>query len=647
MKPGAALLAALLLAAAGAAATAQEPDTGDEAAQEAPEHTFYGTATVRERPVESATATVTVLPGEAAEDAAALSLVEVLPFVPGLTLTTGGTRGGLTAVQLRGGDPNFTRVLVDGVPVNDGTYQVGEVFDVGALPADGVARVEVVRGPLSAHYGSTGLAGALQVVTRLGDGPPAGTLSLAAGDADLRRAAASLGAGGDAARWFVAAVGEEEAERIAGERWQLAHLQGRGSFGLGTRTDLEVAGRAAAWEADDYPDASGGPVFGTGELRHAEHEEAGLGVRLLHRPDAGTLHRLDLALYRHDLDRDSPAVAPLVPPSVESTRFTRTRLGWASSVEPRDGWTLSAGADVEREEGENDSVLLLPPFLGGEVAGDYRLERTSAGAYGEAVGRRGSLTLEAGLRLDAQEDVSEQWSPRLGAAWQVREATRLRGSVGRAFKLPSFFALASPPALGGNPALAPEVMVGGDLGVEHDLAALGATVRVTGFVQRFEDLVDFDFDTFTHVNRATVDARGVEAALDFAPRRRWTAAAAATWQEVEDRATGDPLRHRPRWSGAVRAGWRAAAALDLHADLRFASSSADEQIPVPERDRVDGYRLLGAAATWRPAARWRLTARADNLADEDYEVQIGFPGAGRSFRVGVAYGFGGEVNAAR
>ena len=78
-------------------------------------------------------------------------------------------------MQIRGGDPNFTRVLVDGVPVNDGTYQVGEVFDVEALPADGAARVEVVRGPLSSHYGSTGLAGAVQVITRLGDGPPSGT----------------------------------------------------------------------------------------------------------------------------------------------------------------------------------------------------------------------------------------------------------------------------------------------------------------------------------------------------------------------------------------------------------------------------------------------------------------------------------------
>jgi vitamin B12 transporter len=619
---------------------------GDEAPEAPPEATFYATATVRERPVESATAAVTVLTGTAAEDAAALSVVEMLPWVPGLSLATGGTRGGLAAVQLRGGDPNFTRVLIDGVPVNDGTYQVGEVFAVEALPADGVERVEVVRGPLSAHYGSTGLAGALQVVTRLGDGPPGGTVSLTAGDAALRRAAITGGGGGDTHRWSLTGVGEEEAERIAEERWEMAHLQGRASVALAERTDVELAGRFADWTADDYPDASGGPRFGSGELRHAENREAGLGAKLLHRTAGGTFQRLDLAWYRHDLDRDSPAVVPLVPPSVESTRFTRWRLGWAASLQPRPAWTLSLGADAEREEGGNRSLLLLPPFLGGAVPGDYALERTTPGAFGELAGRRGGLTVELGLRLDLPEEAGEQWSPRLGLAWRLSGATRLRASAGRAFKLPSFFALASPPALGGNPQLEPETMLGGDLGVEHDFAAAGLRAAVTGFAHRYEDLVDFDFDTFTHLNRAAVDARGVELALDWQPpparaKRRWTAAAAATWQEVEDRATGDPLRHRPRWSGSARVSWHAAPALDLHAELRFAGSSADEQIPVPERDRVDGHALLAAAASWRPAPRWRLTARADNLADEDYEVQIGFPGPGRSFRIGIARQFGG------
>ena len=177
----AALLAALGLAAprpalslSKGAAHPQDAAATDEPAgpPPAPRSTFYATATVRERPVDSATATVSVLPAAVAESTAALSVFEVLPFVPGLTVLSGGTRGGLSAVQIRGGDPNFTRVLVDGVPVNDGTYQIGEVFDVEALPADGAARVEVVRGPLSAHYGSTGLAGAVQVITRLGDGPP-------------------------------------------------------------------------------------------------------------------------------------------------------------------------------------------------------------------------------------------------------------------------------------------------------------------------------------------------------------------------------------------------------------------------------------------------------------------------------------------
>ena len=67
------------------------------------------------------------------------------------------------------------------------------------------------------------------------------------------------------------------------------------------------------------------------------------------------------------------------------------------------------------------------------------------------------------------------------------------------------------------------------------------------------------------------------------------------------------------------------------------SRSYDEQIPVPDRDAVDGYGLVGLAGSWRVRDRWTLRARLDNLTDRSYETLIGFPGPGRSFWVGVGW----------
>lgn len=126
-------------------------------------------------------------------------------------------------------------------------------------------------------------------------------------------------------------------------------------------------------------------------------------------------------------------------------------------------------------------------------------------------------------------------------------------------------------------------------------------------------------------------------AFTWRPQTAFNAAANLTWQNVEDEDTGQPLRHRPRWSGSVRGAWQGKAGFDLAADLRFISSSVDEQIPVPERREVEGYALLGAAAHWRLGGRWLLIARVDNLTDESYETLIGFPGASRSGRLSLRW----------
>ncbi|HEX5717912.1 MAG TPA: TonB-dependent receptor [Thermoanaerobaculia bacterium] len=598
LKP--ALLGLLLLA---AASGAQEPA-----------ETFYETATVQARPLSSAAGSVTVIDREAIEASGARTVGDLLRFVPGVSVTTNG-RGGFSAAQIRAGEPNFTLVLLDGVALNDSTYQVGDVFNLEGLPTAGIERIEIVRGPLSSFYGSTGLAGAVHIITHDGGktgGKPEAQTELSAGNASFRRGTGTV-SGKD---WSVTALWEEEAERIAEERFEQA-----GGLASLSKGRLTLKARGAWWEGDDYPDASGGPVYGDGELRRSDHEELSLAAGL----SFGERHRLDASVYRHAMDRQSPAVLFAVPEAIEETRFTRTRLGWASVLRSSEALRWSAGVDLQREQGENESLLA------GFITGDYDISRTLPGAYTELIAGRGDWTFELGSRIDVPEDNAAQWSPRLGIARQIGSA-RLRASAGRAWKLPSFFALASPPELGGNPDLRPETVLGGDLGVEwrRDRTDAGLTL----FYNRYENLVDFDFETFLHLNRAEVETRGVEGTWGWKPLDGVSVRASTTWQEFESEAD---LRHRPKWTGSVQTHWQPVETVTLDLDAQAVSRFFDRQIPVEDRRTVDGYELLGMGAAWRFAKAWELRLRLDNLLDERYETLIGFPGAGRSVRAGLRW----------
>ena len=619
-----------------------QPGTGSRSATAPDPPTFYSTATVTERPVDEATNTVTVVDREAIEASGASGVVELLQSVPGLFLEEAGTRGGSAVARIRGGDPNYTLVLLDGVPLNDGTYPIGDVFDLGALPAAAVERIEVVRGPVSAFYGSSGLAGAIHIFTRRGSDNPEAEIAASAGNSDLRRVEGRVSGAAGRARYFLSALGDREESRIADERFRQQQAQGRLDLEGSRGRSLRMTMRAARWESDDYPEASGGPVYGSGELRASEHRELSLGLDLEWGEDDGSAkQRWSLGVYEHRLDRASPAIGFLVPRSEEATRWTRSRLGWMSTRHSGSGVRLATGVTVDRERAWNRSLLFLAPELGEPTPGDYSRTRTTPGAFAEASWSHGSWHLDLGSRLDHLEDDGLRFSPRLGLAFRPAGASwRLRASAGESFKLPSFFALASPGALGGNADLRTETLRGFDLGVELSLRT--GQLALTAFHHRYRNLVDFDFASFRHINRGRVVATGLELEGSGKLTPALELSAALTWQDAEDQTSEQPLLHRPEWTGALRLTWQPRPTLDLDFHWRWTSSRFDNQLPVPEIPSVDGYSVSSLGARWRLSPDLRLETRLDNLFDRDYQTQLGFPGPGRSGRIGLRWRLGGD-----
>ena len=299
---------------------------------------------------------------------------------------------------------------------------------------------------------------------------------------------------------------------------------------------------------------------------------------------------------------------------------------------------MDTGVSGEGEWADNESLLLLPPELGGDTAGDYAERRATGGVFASVRHQRGPVLLEGSLRADAATGESVQLNPQVGVVWRFGPggATRLRATGGRASKLPSFFALSSPPALGGNPDLRAERALGGEVGAEHAFGSGRFSAGVSFFAQDYRDLVDFDFEAFSNVNRARVRTKGVETTLGLRPTRAISLDLEATWLEASA-ASGDSLLHRPRWQGGGRVRWLPSSRLSLALEGRGVSSSLDRQLAVPDRTSVSGYWVWGMAGSFRIAEGWTIRTRLDNLANRAYETYIGFPGPRRSFWAGLGW----------
>ena len=128
------------------------------------------TATLTPTPIDEVGSSITLIDAQAIQDHQWRDLPSALDQVPGINVMQSGGVGGQTSVFIRGANSNHTKVLIDGIEVNDPSQN--DAFDFGQALTPGMARVEVLRGPQSSLYGSDALGGVISLTTREGKGPP-------------------------------------------------------------------------------------------------------------------------------------------------------------------------------------------------------------------------------------------------------------------------------------------------------------------------------------------------------------------------------------------------------------------------------------------------------------------------------------------
>ncbi len=562
------------------------------------------------------------------------SLIEALDEVAGVRAFSTGGAGGRSFLSIRGGEPNFTLVLLDGTRLNDPTNSRGGGFDFFMIDPALVERIEVARDPVSAVHGSDALAGAVNIRLRA---PAAGEQRLTAraqagseGDAGL---GAALEKGWRDGGLLAAGSWYDSGSLTAGSRLErrqgLAQLRHR--FGGYEARLLGLYGRAAR---SAFPEDSGGPRLAVD--RERERGDAGLAaVRLALRRTGGARIRPNLSLsWSRQEDRSvTPAIAPGVlqgtPALSADSLFTRFEAIADLGV-GRGPLVATAGLALLRETGRSEATI----DLGFPVPAGFDFARTTRSAFAEASLRPGGgFGFNLAVRFDDVAGGGHRWTGRAAASWRpVSGGPTLFARAGEGYKLPSFYALAHP--LIGNPALRPERSRNYEVGAELAGEA-GDFVRVALFANRFRDLIDFDPATFATVNRDRVRAGGAELEGRWRPAASLSLAGALSWLDLD---SPTPLRGRPRWQGSLRAAWQASAVLELNAAVRFNSAYFDSSIPTGPI-RADGHGEADLGARWRVSKGFSLVAAVRNLTGERYEDAVGFPAPGRLVRVAAAAEF--------
>ncbi|SDC80052.1 TonB-dependent receptor plug domain-containing protein [Belnapia rosea] len=609
-------------------------------------------------PAERVPAAITVITRQEIEERGYQSLAEALVSVPGIRLAPLGGLGAQTTGFVRGNSGRAVLVLLDGVPLNDPAEANG-AFNFGNDLLFDVERIEVLRGPTSALYGSAAIGGVINLVTRRAPADRAAQPygELAGGtQRTLRGGLGVAGTVGTVDYLFSGQSISTEGSNATAPRFErsLGERDGfRGGYGTarlgwtpteGSRVEALLRWRQTNFGLDsvpqDDPNYSGEDRRYYGQLRGETRLFDGIwttGLRIAATEDRRTYSNLPDQL------------------SFSSTRDyyrgRRTVLDWGNTVRLPSAGILSDGALGFGITHTGEESLSRSGGAGFQTLVDA--SQHSTGGYATLQYRAFErLDLTAGLRHDATTGFTDATTWRVGAVLALPEiASRVRVSAGSGYAAPSLYQRFGVISgfFQGNPELKPERSLGWEVGAETDIPAFGRraflTPSFTYFQSRVRDLINFNggFNTLVNVDRARI--HGAELGLTLRPASWFETTAAWTITEAFDDTTDRRLPRRPEHVVSITARLAPLPKLVIAPTVLFTGRSPEGAFASYDnggssyayaRSNPAGT-VVNLTATWQAFEQATVFLEARNLGNSRYEPANGFVTPGRSLLVGTRF----------
>ena len=603
-----------------------------------PANSSVVTVTATPLPVETTPASITVLGRDFIASSHAANAAELLREAPFVQFSQTGGAGGLSTVTIRGGKPNFTLVMIDGIPVNDLTNLLGGSFDLSTLALDNIDHIEIIRGPLSSIYGSDAIGGVINIISRRGTKTTSLDFSGELGNFFQREA--QLGFSGTYSRFEYSLAGSclRIGEQITDDAYGLGNVALHSDVTLTKTQLLELTARYDNKQSAGFPSNGGGPEFSILRTPQADHSSQmilGISYKGQFRP--WWMYSVDADRFVSGERNFTPAILDQIPPSFQSipssssnNEFTRNRVGAASQFRLPSHLLLNLASTLRHEQGDVSAVL------NETIPASFHLRRTILQAGPELLYTSSSLTATAAVGFDKSSGLGVEVSPSLGVNYLAKWGTRFKASWAKGFKLPSLYALGNP--LVGNSGLQPEHSRSFDAGVEQKISSR-MIVNATYFRDDFTNLVDFSATLFRLVNRSQAKTQGAEFSTEYVVRRDLRLGAYLSYIDWMLKNTAEPLRDVPRWSGGTSIQWTFRNRLQTNLASQWIGRRYDFSVPLPNQTTVGGYSNTNLSASYAFSDSLIAYLRAENLFSSHYHEFIGFPSPGVTVRAGMHYTF--------
>jgi vitamin B12 transporter len=625
---------------------------------------------IEEQIVVTATNTETVLPqvgsattiipgGELAT--APEGVADALRGVAGLSISQSGGPGQVSSLFLRGGESKYTKVLIDGIPVND----PGGAFNFANITSAAIDRVEIVRGPQSALFGSDAVAGVVQIFTRRGSSEglsPVPHLLIEGGTFATYRYSAGFQGRSQRLDYSADFTRSDTDNDVANGSFNEEAATGNLAFRPSSNIEIRTIFRSETGRAG----VPGQWAFHRPDLdQYYRHRDVAGGVTLTYSP--GVRWTQKVFYHVHDSRQFSAnpvdsgsfvsqyggVAAPeasydYVYQTLNDTR--RQIVGYQSDVALPRRHLLTAGAEFERQSG----------LIGDPSYDPLHATRDNYGTYVQDQWQlRNRLFTTFGVRLDHNQSYGFFAAPRASVAYHLRQAaagafggvTKIRASFGQGLNEPSLIqSYSDSPFFRGNPNLRPEKSLSYDAGIDQRLGRNG-TAQVTWFDNRFRDQIGFvvtDYTTFagTFFNLGRSRARGIETSLSWEIRGvQLSGGYTLLDSKVLESTSPDPvfakgqeLFRRPRHSGFVDLRWKPSPRWTLGAAAFGVGRRVDSDYSGLGLTQNPGYGVLNLLADFKLTRGISWFAAVNNALNKQYMEVLGYLALRANFRIGLRAG---------
>jgi vitamin B12 transporter len=586
---------------------------------------------------EQSPASVTLIDAQRIERLGAPLVTDLLRLAPSLAVSVSGPAGSLADVRIRGAEANHSLLFVEGIRANDPAAGNAPRFEL--LNADLASRIEVVRGPQSALWGSEAIGG---VVAVDGAVPGAGgsVLDVEAGSFGTRRAAARISVGNAERGAAVGIAGQRSdgidsfsgngdrdgyrnlAARVSG-RYRLSEALALGASGFALKGLSEFDGfNPATFARDNTEDRTrnrlaAARVFGT--YGDADASYATTSASLLR------------SRNRNLISEDE----------VNRTRASRRTLGLEA------GHRIGRHRLIAAVEGEAERFHTRDEAYGG-FTNQNRSRRHQSLTLEWKMANLGPLSTDLAVRHDVFSRFRDATTVRGSALVALGGGVSVAATYGQGIAQPTFFDLYGffPGSFAGNPSLRPETSRGGELSLRYRRGAVGAAL--TAYRQRLRhEIVDiFAFPLSTTINAEGASRReGLEVEADFSPSDALRVSATYAFLDASEPRGPDGSQvkeqRRPKHSGSVAIDG-ARGRLSYGAAVAYTGAHLDTDFEVfpAQRMRLSSYWLANARIAYRLIDAVDLHLRVANAFDDRYQDVVGYRTEGRSIHAGIRLALG-------